>query len=147
MGTRRWSVKLPARRWRLSSPHRLQLLWPWPPWRPQPRRPSPVVTAQVDARLFCNRDAFIMVLPSFLPACLPLFSASLPSFSAYTTHSGSKWPKPAKNRFNSVCGFTNFFVATVEISGSGIWLCIRFKICQIFAGISVISQFSHFSFI
>ena len=40
--------------------------------------------------------------------------------------------------------FHEFFVATVRFSGSGIWMCFRFRICQIVPGISIISQLHEF---
>ena len=65
------------------------------------------------------------------------------SFRFSASHSDSKWIKPARNRFTSVClmWFHEFFKATFSVSISGKWMSITFKIGQTVAGISIISQF------
>ena len=59
-----------------------------------------------------------------------------------------RWLKPAKSKF-TWCNFTNvlkeIFKDLYIISVSGDWMHFICKICQIVAGISIISQFHEFS--
>ena len=56
-----------------------------------------------------------------------------------STHCGSKWLKPAKNKFTEVISqvFTNKFQPSHKVSVSGHRISFIFKICQTVAGISM----------
>ena len=65
-----------------------------------------------------------------------------------STHCGSKWLKPAKNKFTEVISqvFTNKFQPSHIVSVSGHHISFIFKICQTVAGITIMSRFHDFFF-
>ena len=63
-----------------------------------------------------------------------------------STHCGSKWLKPAKNKFTEVISqvFTNKFQPSHIVSVSGHRISFIFKICQTVAGITIMCRFHDF---